>query len=90
MFCALRLFALPDNTVFSITIGESEKLTNADWILSDPAEVLATIISLNRSDGFAEEVEDEEQSGKSKRNSKVLPVPRSYLIPKPSTQDTRP
>ena len=79
MFLALRHSGLPNNTVHSVTIGESQKLTDADWILSDPAEVIATIMMLNDSDEHVGE-EDTEPNGKNKRNSKVLPVPRSYLL----------
>lgn len=79
MFRALRHSGLPKNTVYSVTIGESQKLTDADWILSDPAEVIATVMMLNESDGHIGE-EDIGQNGISKRSSKVLPVPRSYLL----------
>lgn len=79
MFRALRDSGLAKDTVYSVTIGESQKLTHADWILSDPKEVIATIIMLNESDGRSEG-EDTGESSKSKRNSKVLPVPRSYLL----------
>ena len=79
MFRALRVSGLPNDTVYSVSIGEDQKLTDADWILSDPSEVVATIMTLNKSD------EDYErncsgENGDSKRNSKVLPVPRSYLL----------
>ena len=76
MFRALRDSDLPKNTVFSVTIGESQKLTDADWILSDPTEVVATIMMLNESDGYIGG-EDTGQSGSSNR---VLPVPRSFLL----------
>ncbi|KAL9071561.1 MAG: hypothetical protein Q9161_004128 [Pseudevernia consocians] len=79
MFRALRHSGLPKNTVYSVTIGESQKLTDADWILSDPAEVIATVMMLNESDGHTGG-EDIGQNGNSKRTSKVLPVPRSYLL----------
>lgn len=79
MFRALRDSGLPKNTVYSVTIGEIQKLTDADWIVSDPTEVIATIMMLNESDGCIEG-EGTGQNGKSKRSSKVLPVPRSYLL----------
>ena len=73
MFRALRVSGLPNDTVYSVSIGEDQKLTDADWILSDPSEVVATIMTLNKSD------EDHERNC-SGENSKVLPVPRSYLL----------
>lgn len=79
MFRALRYSGLPENTVYSVTIGESQKLTDADWILSDPTEVIATIMMLNESDGYSGG-DGTGQSDNSKRNSKMLPVPRSYLL----------
>lgn len=79
MFRALRHSGLPDKTVYTVTIGDSQKLTNADWILSDPTEVIATIMMLNGSDRYSEE-EDDGHNGHSKRSSKVLPIPRSYLL----------
>lgn len=79
MFRALKVSGLPDNTVYTVKIGEDHKLTDADWILSDPTEVIATIMTLNRSDGDYEESHNG-PNGDSKRNSKVLPVPRSYLL----------
>ncbi|KAF6234231.1 hypothetical protein HO173_007651 [Letharia columbiana] len=79
MFCALRDSGLSKDTVYSVTIGESQKLTDADWILSDPTEVIATIRMLNESDGYIGGG-GTGQNGNSKRDSKVLPVPRSYLL----------
>ena len=79
MFRALRTSGLPKHRVYSVTIGESHKLTDADWILADPTEVVATIMTLNVSDGHVGD-EGTGQLGNSKRNSKVLPVPRSYLL----------
>lgn len=79
MFRALRDSGLPKNTVYSVTIGESQKLTDADWILSDPTEVIATIMTLNGSDRYTGE-QVTGQNGNNKRNSQVLPVPRSYLL----------
>ena len=79
MFRALRVSGLAKNTVYTVTIGEDQKFTDADWILSDPTEVLTTIMMLNDSD---EHYEGEliGQNGNSKRHSKGLPVPRSYLL----------
>ena len=79
MFRALHVSGLPNKTVYSVTVGEDQKFTDADWILSDPTEVIATIMMLNDSD------EHNEggligQNGNSKRNSRGLPVPRSYLL----------
>ena len=79
MFRALRYSGLSKNTVYSVTIGESQKLTDADWILSDPTEVIATIMMLNESDGHIGE-NGTGQNGSGKRNSKVFPIPRSYLL----------
>ena len=79
MFRALRVSGLPSDTVFSVSIGEEQKLTDANWTLSDPTEVIATIMRLNNSDERSEG-DCSWQSGDSKRNNKVLPVPRSYLL----------
>lgn len=79
MFRALRDSGLPKNTVYSVTIGESQKLTDADWILSDPTEVIATIMMLNGSARYTGE-QGTGQNGNNKGNSQVLPVPRSYLL----------
>ena len=51
MFRVLRTSGLPKHTVYSVTIGGIQKLTDADWILADPTEVVATIMTLNDSDG---------------------------------------
>ena len=82
MFRALRASGLPKNTVYTVSIGEDQKLTDADWTLSDPTEVIATIMMLNKSDEYYEEDSSEHDSD-GKRNSKVLPVPRSYLLSSP-------
>ena len=82
MFRALRASGLPNNTVYTVSIGEDQKLTDADWTLSDPTEVIATIMMLNKSDEHHEE-DSSEHDGDSKRNSKALPVPRSYLLSGP-------
>ena len=79
MFRALRASGLPKNTVYTVSIGDDSKLTDADWTLSDPREVIATIMTLNKSD---EQLEEDSSGGNSdsKRSSKALPVPRSYLL----------
>lgn len=77
MFRALRDSGLPTNTAYCVTIGESQKLTDADWILSDPTEVVATIMMLNDT-GYAGSVVGE--GTRQNSNSKALPVPRSYLL----------
>lgn len=79
MFRALRDSDLPQNTRYSVTVGESQKLTEADWILSDPTEVIATIIMLNESDGYVGSKAIGENFNRNS-NSKALPVPRSYLL----------
>ncbi len=78
MFRALQSCVLPNNTLYTVSIGDMQKRTDADWNLSDPTEVIATIMMLNVSDGY----HDGEVIGQdgSKRNSKVLPIPRSYLL----------
>ena len=50
MFRALRGSGLPKNTVFTVSIGEDQKLTDADWSLPDTKEVIATIMMLCISD----------------------------------------
>ena len=82
MFRALRASGLPNSTVYTVSIGEDSKLTDANWTLADPTEVIATIMMLNKSDERHEEDSGGQESD-SKRNSKVLPVPRSYLLPGP-------
>ena len=79
MFRALRTSSLPNDTVYTVSIGEDQKLTDADWRLSDPTEVIATIMMLNRFDEDHEE-DSSGQNSDGKRSSKVLPVPRSYLL----------
>lgn len=79
MFRALQVSGLPPNRVYTVRIGEDHKPTDADWILSDPTEVIATIMTLNKSDEDREEGHNG-PNGDSKRNSKALPVPRSYLL----------
>ena len=79
MFRALRASGLPKNTVYTVRVGEDQKLTDADWTLSDPTEVIATIMMLNKSDEQHEE-DSSGQNSDSKRDSKVLPVLRRYLL----------
>ena len=79
MFRALRTSGLPLSTVYNVFVGESQKVTDADWIVSDPTEVIATIMSLNNCDKINER-EDVGQDVRKKRNSKVYLVPRSYLL----------
>ncbi len=81
MFLALRTDRLPKQTTFTVTIGESTKISNATYYLSDPTEVFATIRMLNDCD----ETGDTQgrglmQGDGSYRGSRLLPVPRSYLI----------
>lgn len=49
MFRALRESSLPPQHVFSVTVGASSKQTLASWHLLEPADVIATITSLNNS-----------------------------------------
>ena len=79
MFRGLRISGLPMNTVYTVSIGDDQKLTNANWTLSDATEVIATIMTLNKSDEQLEE-DSSGQDSDSKRSSKALPVPRSDLL----------
>ena len=79
MFRALWTSGLPGNTLYIVRIGDDQKLTNAEWTLSDPTEVISTIMMLNKSDEQHEEYITGQNSD-SKRSSKPLPVPRSYLL----------
>ena len=45
MFRGLRTSNLPQGAVYSVKIGGNP--TEADWYLSDPEEVIATIMALN-------------------------------------------
>ncbi|KKA16990.1 Alpha,alpha-trehalose-phosphate synthase (UDP-forming) [Rasamsonia emersonii CBS 393.64] len=54
MFRALRNSDLPPEHVFSVTVGASSKQTLASWHLLEPADVIATIGSLNSSSITAE------------------------------------
>ena len=76
MFKALHASALPSNTYFPVTIGPPGKLTDADWYLTEPTEVFATILMLNEATREGIPVTND---GKP-RDSKLLPVPRSWLM----------
>lgn len=47
MFRALRNSDLPQEHIFSVTVGASSKQTLASWHLLEPADVIATIGMLN-------------------------------------------
>jgi len=47
MFRTLRATKLPQEHVFSVTVGASSKLTLASWHLLEPADVVSTIALLN-------------------------------------------
>ena len=81
MFRALQVADLPKDTVFTVTIGNETKLSHADWYLTDPTEVFATIRMLNTCDqtGDLEGLAPTKPDG-SHRGSEVYPVPRSSLI----------
>lgn len=49
MFQSLRESALPEESVFSVTVGASSKKTLATWHLLEPADVISTIALLNGS-----------------------------------------
>lgn len=70
MFRALHQSGLPKDTVYTVIVNETQKHTDAEWILSDPREVITTIMMMNQSDGATEEAVAR----------KPLPVPRSYLV----------
>lgn len=70
MFRALQQSGLPKDTVYTVTVNEIQKHTDAEWFLSDPREVIATIMMMNQSDSCIEEAVAR----------KPLPVPRSYLV----------
>lgn len=81
MFRAIRASDLPGRGVYTVTIGDGVKSTDADWYLSDPTEVLATIMMLNNSDLVGDVTgEGGRRNDNSPRHSQVLPMPRSYLI----------
>ena len=50
MFRALHVSGLPSDTLYAVTITGIQKLTDADWVLPDTREVIATIMMLNESD----------------------------------------
>lgn len=70
MFRALRQSSLPKDTVYTVIVNEIQKHTDAEWILSDPREVIGAIMMMNQSDCCIEEAVAR----------KPLPVPRSYLV----------
>lgn len=49
MFRALRATKLPQDHVFSVTVGASSKQTLASWHLLEPSDVIATVALLNGS-----------------------------------------
>ncbi|KAI9040491.1 putative alpha,alpha-trehalose-phosphate synthase subunit Tps2 [Aspergillus affinis] len=49
MFRALSKFDLPQDHVFSVTVGASSKQTAASWHLLEPADVIETVTMLNSS-----------------------------------------
>ncbi|KAL9054006.1 MAG: hypothetical protein Q9162_004412 [Coniocarpon cinnabarinum] len=49
MFRALKSSSLPKKNVFSCTVGPSSKVTEADWHLLAPADVLSAVAMLNGS-----------------------------------------
>ncbi|KAJ5537953.1 hypothetical protein N7513_005900 [Penicillium frequentans] len=49
MFRALQKFDLPQDHVYSVTVGASSKQTDANWHLLEPADVINTIQMLNQS-----------------------------------------
>lgn len=49
MFRALQKFDLPQDHVYSVTVGASSKQTDASWHLLEPADVISTIQVLNSS-----------------------------------------
>jgi trehalose 6-phosphate synthase/phosphatase len=43
MFRALQKSGLPQDHVYSVTVGASSKQTDASWHLLEPADVISTI-----------------------------------------------
>lgn len=43
MFRALGEFHLPQDHVYSVTVGASSKQTDASWHLLEPADVIGTV-----------------------------------------------
>ena len=79
MFRALQTSGIPDDTVYTVAIGDSQKVTAANWILLDPTEVIATVMKLNKIDTYDGGTEIE-QGHDSERSSKSLLIPRSHLL----------
>lgn len=81
MFRALRASDLPEETVFTVTIGESTKNSDADWFLTEPTDVFATIKMLNACDSTGDvQGKGPLRPDGSYRGSQVYPVSRTYLI----------
>lgn len=49
MFRALKNSDLPQDHVYSVTVGASSKQTDASWHLLEPADVIGSIQLLNSS-----------------------------------------
>ena len=49
MFRSLRQSKLPEDHVFSVTVGASSKQTLASWHLLEPADVISVVSMLNGS-----------------------------------------
>jgi trehalose 6-phosphate synthase/phosphatase len=49
MFRSLRQSKLPNDHVFSVTVGASSKQTLASWHLVDPSDVISVVSLLNGS-----------------------------------------
>jgi trehalose 6-phosphate synthase/phosphatase len=47
MFRALQKFDLPQDHVYSVTVGASSKQTDASWHLLEPADVISALQMLN-------------------------------------------
>lgn len=43
MFRALREFKMPQDHVYSVTVGASSKQTDANWHLLEPADVIGAV-----------------------------------------------
>ncbi|KAI5300337.1 threalose-6-phosphate phosphatase, partial [Ascosphaera atra] len=61
MFRTLRHCKLPEENIFSVTVGASSKQTIAKYHLLEPADVIATVTLLNQHANDPEEEEDEEE-----------------------------
>jgi trehalose 6-phosphate synthase/phosphatase len=53
MFRALNATSLPEEHVFTVTVGASSKMTLAHWHLLEPADVITSIALLNGGDATA-------------------------------------